>query len=80
MGTPKHLGVMVIGTNQTAVDATVCRLMKIDPRRIEYLRLSADRLGPIDDRLIDQRAERWQPLATPFEVLDVPHLRGIRQG
>ncbi len=78
MGTPKHMGVLVLGVNQTAVDATVCRLMKIEPTRIEYLRLAADRLGPLDERLIDQRGERWQPLASSFQTLDVPHLRGIR--
>jgi uncharacterized protein (DUF362 family) len=78
MGTPKHLGVLVMGTNPTAVDATVCQLMKVDPKRIDYLRLAADRLGPIDDGLIDQRGERWQPLASEFKVLDVPHLRHLR--
>jgi hypothetical protein len=62
------------------VDATACRLMKINPGRVEYLRLAADRLGPIDDRLIDQRGERWEPLATPFQLLDVPHLRCLRRG
>lgn len=78
LGTPKHMGVLVLGANPTAVDATVCRLMQVDPTRLEYLRLAADRLGPIQDRLIDQRGERWQPLASSFALLDVPHLRGIR--
>jgi uncharacterized protein (DUF362 family) len=78
LGTPKHLGVLVIGANPAAVDATVCRLMQVNPRRIEYLRLAADRLGPVDDGLIDQRGERWEPLASAFEILDVPHLRGLR--
>jgi uncharacterized protein (DUF362 family) len=78
LGTPKHLGVLVMGANQTAVDATVCRLMKVDPMRLEYLRLASERLGPVAERLIDQRGERWQPLAAPFELLDVPHLRGLR--
>jgi uncharacterized protein (DUF362 family) len=77
MGTPKHLGVILVGTNQTAVDATVCRLMQIDPGRIEYLRLAADCLGPVSERLIDQRGERWQSLAASFTLLDVPHLRGL---
>lgn len=78
MGTPKHLGVLVMGMNQTAVDATVCRLMKVDPTRVEYLCLAEDRLGPIDEQKIDQRGERWQPLASSFSMVDVPHLSGMR--
>ena len=31
MGTPRHAGVLVMGTNLPAVDATCARLMKIDP-------------------------------------------------
>jgi uncharacterized protein (DUF362 family) len=74
MGTLKPMGLVVIGTNPTAVDATVCRLMDVDPRQVPYLRLAADRLGPLDERLIEQRGEPWQPLASPFTVLDKPHL------
>ena len=77
MGTLKHMGLVVVGTNPTAVDATVCRLMDVDPWQVPYLRLAADRLGPLDERLIEQRGERWQPLASPFTVLDQPHLRDI---
>jgi uncharacterized protein (DUF362 family) len=75
MGTPKHMGVLVMGLNPTAVDATVCRLMQVDPTAVPYLALVEDRLGPLDDALIDQRGERWQPLAAPFALLDQPHLR-----
>ena len=31
MGTPRRLGVLVMGTNLPAVDATCARLMRIDP-------------------------------------------------
>src|SRR4029077_16767510 len=37
MGTPKNAGVLVMGTNLPAVDATCTRLMRINPWRIEYL-------------------------------------------
>lgn len=77
MGTMKPMGLVVVGTSPIAVDATICRLMDVDPRQVPYLHLAADRLGPLDDRLIEQRGERWQPLASPFEVLDKPHLHNL---
>jgi uncharacterized protein (DUF362 family) len=77
MGTPKHLGVLVVGTNLPAVDATVCRLMDLDPGGVPYLELASGRLGPTGESRIEQRGEPWQGLARPFTVLDRPHLRGL---
>ncbi len=77
MGTPRHMGLVVVGAVPAAVDATVCRLMDIPPSRIDYLRLAEDRLGPIEDCFIKQRGEAWQSLARPFEVLDKPHLQPL---
>lgn len=79
MGSPKHLGTLVIGANVAAVDATVGRLMCIDPRQVGYLQLATDRVGPIAERHIEQRGEAWQPLASPFEILDAPHLEKFRK-
>jgi len=78
MGSPKEMGLVLVGTVPAAVDATACRLMGVDPTKVPYLALAANRLGPIDESLIDQRGERWQPLAERFEILDVPHLRRLR--
>src|SRR5262249_2838103 len=78
MGSPKPMGLVIVGTNCTAVDATIGRIMAIDPARISYLRLAANHLGPIDDDCIEQRGSRWQEVAQPFEILDVPHLRDLR--
>jgi uncharacterized protein (DUF362 family) len=75
MGTLKRMGLVVVGTNPAAVDATICRLMDVDPWQVPYLRLAARRLGPLDERLIEQRGEAWQPLASPFTVLERPHLQ-----
>jgi hypothetical protein len=44
---------------------------------VPYLALAARRLGPIDERHITQRGEAWQPLASPFAVLDRPHLKDL---
>lgn len=76
MGSLKKMALVVIGANPAAVDATICRLMDIDPARVAYLALAADYLGPIDDGLIDQRGTR-RPLAQPFAMLDKPHLRKL---
>ncbi len=80
MGSLKPMGLIVVGLNLPAVDATVSRMMGLDPSRVSYLNLAADRLGPIDDRRIEQRGERWQSVVSPFEILDAEHLRGLRAG
>ncbi len=71
MGTPRHAGLLVIGTNFPAVDATTTRLMGMDPWTIAYLAASSGRLGPIAERHITQRGEAIAGLAQTFEVLDM---------
>ncbi|MDX1963196.1 MAG: DUF362 domain-containing protein [Pirellulales bacterium] len=78
MGTPKQLGLILVGTNPTAVDATAARIMGLRPEGVSYLQLAAGKLGPIAQRHIEQRGESWQELVSPFEILDVPHLRSLR--
>jgi uncharacterized protein (DUF362 family) len=78
MGTKKSMGLLVVGTVPTAVDATVCRLMDLDPAMVPYLQLAANRLGPIDESLISQQGENWRPLMSPFQILDKPHLNRLR--
>jgi len=77
-GTAKPLGVLAIGTNPAAVDATCARVMALVPARVPYLALAAGSLGPIDEARILQRGERWEDVAAPFQLLDAPHLRGLR--
>jgi uncharacterized protein (DUF362 family) len=77
MGTLKRMGLVLVGTCPAAVDATVCRLMDVDPLAVPYLKLAADRLGPVDEHSIAQRGEAWRPLASPFAILDKPHLRQL---
>lgn len=79
MGTMKRMGLILVSTNLAAVDATVCRLMDLDPSRVPYLQLASGRLGPIDDRLIRQHGEDWRTLMSPFQILDKPHLQRLRQ-
>src|ERR1700722_3705097 len=44
-GTPKPMGVMVMGSDLAAVDATCCRIMGIDPSKLAYLQMASDSLG-----------------------------------
>jgi uncharacterized protein (DUF362 family) len=77
LGSPKSLGLIAVGLNPTAVDATCARVIGLEPRRISYLKL-AQRLGPLDARHIPQRGESWESVASPFQILDVPHLQELR--
>jgi uncharacterized protein (DUF362 family) len=68
-GTPKKAGVMVMGSNLPAVDATCCRIMGIDPLKVGYLQTAADRYGVIEESRIEQRGERIAPLRTDFRLI-----------
>ena len=78
MGSRKHLGLVLVGGNLPAVDATAARIMNLMPERVTYLKLAADRLGPVAEDRITQRGERWQDLVSPFAILDEPHLTRLR--
>ena len=78
MGTPRNAGVIVMGTNPPAVDATAARLMAIDPTRIPHLASASGFLGPIAERHITQRGEPLAPLIQPFKLLDHPAFAGLR--
>jgi uncharacterized protein (DUF362 family) len=75
-GVPKHAGVLVAGANPTAVDATCCRIMKIDPSRIQYLRLVSGDGDRILTRNIQQIGETIESVETPFEL--IPQFQSIR--
>jgi uncharacterized protein (DUF362 family) len=76
-GTPKHAGVVVAGSDPAAVDATCCRIMKIDPYQIQYLRLVTSQPDAhITERNIEQLGESIESVAAPFELL--PEFSRIR--
>ncbi|MCL7965021.1 MAG: DUF362 domain-containing protein [marine benthic group bacterium] len=69
-GEPRPAGVIAMGRDPVAVDATCCRLMKIAPERVDYLARAAAFLGNLREDRIDQRAEAVQGLQTDFRVID----------
>jgi uncharacterized protein (DUF362 family) len=78
MGTPKPMGLLAVGLNPTALDATLARITGFEPRRVPYLALAEGKLGPIAEWAITQRGERWQELVDPFAIIDAPHLQPMR--
>jgi uncharacterized protein (DUF362 family) len=74
-GRPKAAGVIVSGDDPIAVDATCCRIMKIDPSRVDYLRLAGGAQAAAEQR-IEQTGERVETVATAFDLL--PQLRWLR--
>jgi uncharacterized protein (DUF362 family) len=79
MGTPKEAGVLVMGRNLTAVDATCARLMGLDPFRIKYLAAADGLLGPIASAHISQRGEAIMSMQSNFQLSNqIPAQRALR--
>jgi uncharacterized protein (DUF362 family) len=79
MGTPKNAGVIVMGRNLPATDATCCRIMGINPFRVGYIAKSEHKLGPIREDAIRQRGEKIESVRVHFKLLEKIHAhRGLR--
>lgn len=68
-GAPKNSGVLVMGSDLTAVDATCCRIMGIDPAQVEYLKL-ARFLGNTVEPRIEQRGETISAVRNNFALIE----------
>jgi uncharacterized protein (DUF362 family) len=68
-GEPKPCGVLVMGDDPVAVDATCVRVMGLRPERVEHLTKASRLLGHLDDRKIQQIGESILRVRTPFAVL-----------
>jgi len=69
-GTRKACGVLVMGDDPVAVDATCCRVMGLNPGRVKYLAQAGTLLGHVQAEKIEQRGESIASVRTPFAVLD----------
>jgi uncharacterized protein (DUF362 family) len=68
-GVAKPMGVLVMGNDLLAVDATCCRLMGIDPARVPTLILGRDKkLGRLNENEIQQLGEAIGPRVKPFAL------------
>ena len=75
-GRPKPAGVIVSGHDPVAVDATCCRIMQIEPARIQYLTLAGGEAG-IAEKNIRQIGEKPDSVVTRFEL--IMELRELRR-
>ena len=63
------MGVLVMGTDLVAVDATCCRLMGLDPERVAYLVLGrCKKLGRLFEPEIPQLGEAIAARAKEFAL------------
>jgi uncharacterized protein (DUF362 family) len=69
-GTAKPCGVLVMGEDPVAVDATCTRIMGLVPEQIEYLAQAGILLGHVKEEKISQIGETIAQVLTPFEVLE----------
>jgi len=70
MGRPRSVGMIAMGSDLTAVDATCARIIGLNPLRIDYLAESSKFLGNLDEKRIEHRGERVDRFATKFDVID----------
>jgi uncharacterized protein (DUF362 family) len=67
-GSPKPCGVLVLGNDPVAVDATCARVMGLAPERIDYLAHAGLLLGHLQTEKIFQFGEEIEAVRTPFAV------------
>jgi uncharacterized protein (DUF362 family) len=76
-GTPVHTGVLVMGSDLVAVDATCCRLMELDPTRVAYLLMgNMKKLGHLGEPQIKQLGETISQRSKPFATVE--HFQNFR--
>lgn len=68
-GEAKPAGLLVMGSDFPAVDATCARLMGIDPSKVQYLAWAGQFVGNIDEHHIEQIAGSPSSLRRDFKVL-----------
>src|SRR5580693_4738530 len=69
-GSPKPCGVLVLGDDPVAVDASCARIMSLIPEKVKYLDAAGTMLGHVDPEKIQQLGETVASVRTPFAVLD----------
>ena len=79
MGDPVNSNVIVVGKNLPGVDATCCRIMGINPKKLPYLKYSSGRIGAIKENNIKQIGESIKSVKCDFKLLDyIDAQKGIR--
>lgn len=72
-GRPVRVGAIVAGDNVVEVDATCCRVMGLDPRKVNHIRLAAERgLGRLEG--YEVLGDGIEAVRRPFELPAHPDL------
>ena len=75
-GSPKPSGVLIVGDDPVAVDATATRLMCLEPTKVPYLATAGQFLGNILPETIQQIGERLERFQQDFRVIpSMQHLK-----
>ena len=80
MGSAKKVGVLIMGANALAVDATAARVMGVEPSRVDYLAMAHKiKLGSLRAEDIAVDGERLERVRTDFALdPEYAHLRAPR--
>lgn len=76
LGEARASGLLAMGEDYVAVDASCARAMGLRPDRVPHLAAAGRFLGHLDAARIEQRGERLDAPERPFRVL--PHFEGLR--
>ena len=68
-GTPRASGVLILGDDPVAVDATSCRVMGLMPERVKYLAYAGTMLGHVKADKIQQVGESIASVRSKFGVV-----------
>jgi uncharacterized protein (DUF362 family) len=69
-GQAKASGVLVFGDDFVSVDASAARLMKLEPRKINYLAKADEFLGNLAYERIEQIGEKLEKFEQDFDVIE----------
>ena len=68
-GHAKKSGVVIFSNDLVAADATAARVMKIEPRKVEYLAMAGEFLGNVANESIEQIGEPLEKFQQDFRVI-----------
>jgi len=74
---PTDFGCLVAGKDPVAVDATICRMIGLDTKKIAYFEAARERgIGNCDEDLIEVRGKSIKEV---FQLLWLPYLEGLEK-
>lgn len=69
-GEAAHSGVLVLGADPVAVDATCARLMTLEPWRVKHLERAAAFMGNVEEERVEQVGEDLETFRKDYRVIE----------